>query len=38
MNPFIQHVKAYAAKHKMSYSAAMKSPACKAEYKKNKKM
>jgi hypothetical protein len=34
MSPWIEHVKAYAAKHKMSYSAAMKSPACKAAYKK----
>lgn len=38
MNPFIEHVKAYAKKHKITYAAAMKSPACKAEYKKNKKM
>ena len=34
MNPWIAHVKAYAAKHKMSYMAAMKSPACKSAYKK----
>lgn len=33
MNAWISHVKAYAAKHKMSYSEAMKSPACKTAYK-----
>lgn len=31
---YFSHVKAYAAKHGMSYAAAMKSPACKAAYKK----
>jgi hypothetical protein len=34
MNPWIQHVKAFAAKNNMSYSDALKSPACKAAYKK----
>ena len=34
MNSWIAHVKAYAAKHNMSYNEALKSPACKAAYKK----
>jgi hypothetical protein len=34
MNPWIQFVKAYAAKHNMSYRDALKSPACKSAYKK----
>ena len=34
MNSWIQHVKAFAAKNKMSYTDALKSPACKASYKK----
>lgn len=34
MNPWIQHVKAYASKHNMSYRDALKSPACKSAYKK----
>lgn len=34
MNPWIAHVKAWAAKHKMNYAQAIKSPACKAAYKK----
>lgn len=34
MNKWIQHVKAYAAKHKMSYMMALKDPKCKSSYKK----
>ena len=34
MNPWITHVKAYAKKHKMSYTMAMKDPKCKSSYKK----
>ena len=34
MNSWIAHVKAYASKHGMSYSKAMKDPKCKASYKK----
>ncbi len=34
MNPWITHVKAYAAKNNMSYSEALKSSACKSAYKK----
>ena len=34
MNKWIQHVKDYAMKHKMSYQQALRSPACKASYKK----
>ena len=34
MNSWIAHVKAYAAKNKMSYRDALKSPACKSAYKK----
>lgn len=32
MNPWIQHVKAYAAKHNMKYATAVGDPKCKAEY------
>ena len=34
MNPWISHVKAWAAKHKVSYSDALKDAKCKAAYKK----
>ena len=34
MNSWIAHVKNYAKKHNMTYMQAMKSPACKAAYKK----
>lgn len=34
MNSWIQHVKQYAAKHKMSYRDALKHPGCKSSYKK----
>lgn len=34
MNKWIQYVKDYAMKHKMSYRDALKHPACKASYKK----
>lgn len=34
MSPWIAHVKDYAAKHKMSYGAALAHPGCKAAYKK----
>jgi hypothetical protein len=34
MNPWIKHVKDFAAKHKMSYTAALKDPRCKSSYKK----
>lgn len=34
MNPWIVHVKAYAKKHGMKYSEALKHPGCKASYKK----
>lgn len=34
MNKWISFVKAWAAKHKMSYRDALKHPGCKADYKK----
>jgi hypothetical protein len=34
MNPWIAHVKAWAAKNGKNYAQAIKSPACKAAYKK----
>ena len=34
MNKWIAHVKAYAAKHGISYTAALKAPGCKSSYKK----
>ena len=34
MNPWIMHVKNYAAKHGMKYNEALKDPQCKASYKK----
>lgn len=34
MNAWIRHVKSWSAKNKMSYRDALKSPACKAAYKK----
>jgi hypothetical protein len=34
MNPWIKHVKDFAAKNGMSYTAALKDPRCKASYKK----
>jgi hypothetical protein len=37
MNHWVMHVKAYARSHGMNYAQAMKSPACKASYKKMKK-
>jgi len=38
MSKWIAHVKAYAAKHKMTYGAALKHPDCKATYHKMKGM
>jgi hypothetical protein len=38
MNPWIVHVKAFAKAHGMNYAQAIKSPACKASYKKKGKM
>lgn len=34
MNKWIAHVKDFAAKHKMTYTAALKDPRCKASYNK----
>ena len=34
MNKWISHVKAFAKLHGLSYSDALKNPACKASYKK----
>lgn len=34
MNKWVAHIKAFAAKHKMSYSEALKDPRCKSSYKK----
>lgn len=34
MNPWISHVKSWAAKHGKSYTAALKDPKCKSAYKK----
>jgi len=34
MSPWIQHLKDWSKKHNMSYTEAMKSPACKQAYKK----
>ena len=34
MNAWITHVKAYAKKHGMKYSDALKDPKCKSSYKK----
>lgn len=34
MNKWIQHVKAYAKKHNISYMMALKDPKCKSSYKK----
>jgi len=36
MNPWIAFVKAFAAKHSLKYSDAIKDPRCKAEYQKSK--
>lgn len=36
MNPWIQHVKQYAAKKGMKYGDALKDPQCRATYKKMK--
>ena len=37
MNPWIVHVKQYAAKHNMKYTDALKDAKCKSEYQKSKK-
>jgi len=37
MNPWIMHVKAFAKSHGINYAQAIKSPACKASYRKMKK-
>lgn len=34
MNPWIAHVKAFAEKHKMKYTDALKDPRCKSSYTK----
>lgn len=34
MNPWVSHVKKWAAKNNMKYGDALKSAACKAAYKK----
>ena len=36
MNAWIAHVKAYAKKHNLKYNEAMRSPACKQAYSKQK--
>jgi hypothetical protein len=36
MNPWITFVKAFASKHSLKYSDAIKDPRCKAEYQKSK--
>jgi hypothetical protein len=33
MNPWISHVKKFAAKHNLKYNEALKDPRCKASYK-----
>ena len=34
MNPWIQHVKAFAKKHGMKYNEALRNPQCKNSYRK----
>ena len=34
VNPWVSHVKAFAAKHRMTYPQALKDPRCKASYRK----